>query len=140
MKPLTGINVLDFSQFLSGPSAALRLADLGANVTKIENPDGGDICRKLYISGLQIDGNGSLFHEINRNKKSMTVNLKDEGQKNALRPLLEQADVVIFDYRPGVSQRLGLDYAALREINPGLVYGEISGYGDSGPWVSRPGQ
>ncbi|MEM0650363.1 CoA transferase [Klebsiella huaxiensis] len=140
MKPLSGINVLDFSQFLSGPSAALRLADLGASVIKIENPDGGDICRKLYISELQIDGDSSLFHAINRNKKSVTVNLKDVAQKSRLCPLLEQADVVIFNYRPGVSQRLGLDYASLREINPGLIYGEISGYGDSGPWVSRPGQ
>lgn len=140
MKPLSGINVLDFSQFLSGPSAALRLADLGASVIKIENPDGGDICRKLYISELHIDGDSSLFHAINRNKKSITVDLKDETQKNALRPLIEQADIVIFNYRPGVSQRLGLDYATLRDINPGLIYGEISGYGDSGPWVSRPGQ
>lgn len=140
MKPLAGIRVLDFSQFLSGPSAALRLADLGASVTKIENPNGGDICRKLYISELQIDGDSSLFHAINRNKSSITIDLKDKDGQTRLRPLIEKADVVIFNFRPGVSKRLGLDYGALRILNPSLVYGEISGYGDSGPWVSRPGQ
>ncbi|QKJ87709.1 CoA transferase [Paramixta manurensis] len=140
MKPLEGIKVLDFSQFLSGPSAALRLADLGAEVTKIENPDGGDICRRLYISELQIDGDSSLFHAINRNKKSLTVDLKASSAYHVLQPLIKEADVAIFNFRPGVAQRLGLDYPALKAINPGLVYGEISGYGDSGPWVSRPGQ
>ncbi|OIV47281.1 hypothetical protein BK025_05410, partial [Sodalis sp. TME1] len=140
MKPLAGINVLDFSQFLSGPSAALRLADLGANVTKIENPAGGDICRSLYLSEWQIDGESALFHAINRNKKSITVDLKESTARAALRPLIEQADVVIFNYRPGVTQRLGLDYASLKALNPGLIYGEISGYGERGPWVSRPGQ
>ncbi|TCV94278.1 CaiB/BaiF CoA transferase family protein [Biostraticola tofi] len=140
MKPLAGINVLDFSQFLSGPSAALRLADLGAAVTKIENPDGGDICRRLYISALQIDGDSSLFHAINRNKKSITVDLKNAAQHDALLPLIQNADVVIFNFRPGVASRLGLDYRSLKAINPAIIYGEISGYGDEGPWVKRPGQ
>lgn len=140
MKPLAGINVLDFSQFLSGTSAALRLADLGASVTKIENPAGGDICRSLYISEWRIDGESTLFHAINRNKKSITVDLKDSAARAVLLPLVQQADVVIFNYRPGVAQRLGVDYPSLKAINPGLIYGEISGYGDRGPWVSRPGQ
>jgi len=140
MKPLTGLNVLDFSQFLSGPSAALRLADLGASVTKIENPDGGDICRRLYISDLQIDGDSSLFHAINRNKQSITLDLKDPTARSDLHSLIASADVVIFNYRPGVAKRLGLDYPTLKAINPQLVYGEISGYGESGPWASRPGQ
>ncbi|WP_074012525.1 CaiB/BaiF CoA-transferase family protein [Candidatus Sodalis sp. SoCistrobi] len=140
MKPLAGINVLDFSQFLSGPSAALRLADLGASVTKIENPAGGDICRSLYISEWRIDGESTLFHAINRNKKSITVDLKNSAARAVLLPLVEQADVVIFNYRPGVAQRLGVDYPSLKAINPCLIYGEISGYGDRGPWVSRPGQ
>lgn len=140
MKPLTGINILDFSQFLSGPSAALRLADLGANVTKIENPDGGDICRRLYISDLQIDGDSSLFHAINRNKKSITLDLKDADARQVLQSLITNADVVIFNYRPGVAKRLGLDYPTLKMMNPRLVYGEISGYGETGPWATRPGQ
>ncbi|WP_198408763.1 CoA transferase [Sodalis glossinidius] len=116
------------------------LVDLGASVTKIENPAGGDICRSLYISEWRIDGESTLFHAINRNKKSITVDLKDCAARAALRPLIEQADVVIFNYRPGVAQRLGLDYPSLKAMNPGLIYGEISGYGDRGPWVSRPGQ
>lgn len=140
MKPLTGLKVLDFSQFLSGPSAALRLADLGASVTKIENPDGGDICRKLYISELHIDGDSSLFHAINRNKKSRTIDLKSQYDREILRPLIQEADVVIFNYRPGVAKRLGLDYETLKKENPTLIYAEISGYGEQGPWVSRPGQ
>ena len=77
MRPLEGLLVLDFSIFLSGPSAALRLADLGARVIKVERPDGGDLCRQLYISELELDGESTLFHSINRNKESFAANLKD---------------------------------------------------------------
>ena len=80
MRPLEGLLVLDFSIFLSGPSAGLRLADLGARVIKVERPDGGDLCRQLYISELELDGESTLFHSINRNKESYAANLKDPAR------------------------------------------------------------
>lgn len=140
MNTLSGITVLDFSQFLSGPSGALRLADMGATVIKVENPRGGDICRRLYISNLDIDGDSSLFHAINRNKQGIAVDLKDPADRQRLLPLLTRADVMIFNFRPGVSARLGLDYDTIKQINPGVVYGEITGYGENGPWRDKPGQ
>jgi CoA:oxalate CoA-transferase len=140
MKPLEGITVLDLSQFLSAPSATLRLADLGAKVIKIERPDTGDICRTLYISNCVIDGDSSLFHAINRNKESVALNLKDPASRPALEKLVREADVMVVNYRPGVAKRLGVDYETMRELNPSLVYGEITGYGTKGPWVEKPGQ
>ena len=140
MKPLEGLLVLDFSIFLSGPSAALRLADLGARVIKVERPDGGDLCRQLYISELELDGESTLFHSINRNKESFAANLKDADDLAQVKQLVTQADVIIQNFRPGVMARLGLDFETVREINPRLVYGEITGYGNQGPWVYKPGQ
>lgn len=140
MKPLEGLLVLDFSIFLSGPSAALRLADMGARVIKIERPDGGDLCRQLYISELELDGESTLFHSINRNKESYAANLKDENDLEQVKKLIAQADVLIQNFRPGVMQRLGLDYETVKAINPRIVYGEITGYGNDGPWVKKPGQ
>lgn len=139
-RPLAGLLVLDMSQFLAGPAAALRLADLGARVVKIERPGAGDLCRHLYISNLELDGDSTLFHSINRNKESFAADLKDEGDLAAVRELIARADVLIQNFRPGVIERIGLDYAAAREINPRLVYGSISGYGDRGPWRDKPGQ
>lgn len=140
MRPLEGLVVLDFSIFLSGPSAALRLADLGARVIKIERPDFGDLCRQLYISELELDGDSTLFHSINRNKESFAANLKDAEDVERVKALIKQADVLIQNFRPGVMERLGLGYETVRELNPRIVYGEISGYGDEGPWVKKPGQ
>jgi crotonobetainyl-CoA:carnitine CoA-transferase CaiB-like acyl-CoA transferase len=134
------MTVVDFSQFLSGPYAGLRLADLGARVVKIENPRGGDLCRRLYVSNLEIEGDSSLFHAINRNKESFSVDLKDERQRRPLVRLLEKADVVIQNFRPGVIERLGFGYEAVRRINPRIVYGSISGYGTEGPLAGAPGQ
>jgi crotonobetainyl-CoA:carnitine CoA-transferase CaiB-like acyl-CoA transferase len=139
-KPLEGIVVIDFSQFLSGPSATLRLADLGARVIKIERPDGGDICRSLYISNLEMDGDSTLFHSINRNKQSFSANLKEEADIEIIKKLIAKADVVIQNFRPGVMERLGLDYESVCEINPQIIYGEITGYGAEGPWRDAPGQ
>ena len=110
MKPLQGITVLDFSQFLSGPSAALRLADLGARVIKIERPDGGDLCRRLYISNLELDGDSTLFHSINRNKQSFAANLKDPDDLAKVKRLIAEADVLIQNFRPGIMEKLGLHY------------------------------
>ena len=138
--PLTGLVVLDMSQFLSGPYCSLRLMDLGARVIKIERPDGGDLSRRLYLSDTEIGGDSTIFHAINRAKESLAIDLKDPADLAALRKLLTRADVLIQNFRPGVVERLGLDYAAVRAINPRLVYAAISGYGETGPWVARPGQ
>lgn len=140
MKPLEGLLVIDFSQFLSGPSASLRLADLGARVIKIERPDKGDLCRQLYISNLELDGDSTLFHSINRNKQSFAADLKNAGDLVRIRKLLTHADVMIQNFRPGVIEKIGLGYDAVRELNPRLVYGEITGYGNAGPWRTKPGQ
>ena len=139
-RPLAGLLVLDFSQFLAGPSAALRLADLGARVIKIERPGSGDLCRRLYISNLELDGDSTLFHSINRNKESFAADLKDPADLKAATQLIARADVLIQNFRPGVMERIGLDYEAVRTINPRLVYGTVTGYGDRGPWRDKPGQ
>jgi CoA:oxalate CoA-transferase len=139
-KPLAGLLVVDFSQFLSGPSAALRLADMGARVIKIERPETGDICRHLYTSNVIMNGESSVFHAINRNKESFAVDLKNEDDKAQVWELISRADVVMHNYRPGVMERLGFDYTSVKAQNPNVVYGEISGYGPEGPWRDKPGQ
>ena len=138
--PLDGLLVVDFSQFLSGPLCALKLADLGARVIKIERPGLGDLCRTLYLSDTEIGGTNSLFHAINRNKESFTADLRDEGDRAMLRQLLARADVMMQNFRPGVIERQGFGYDDVRALNPGIVYGSISGYGEGGPWVDLPGQ
>jgi crotonobetainyl-CoA:carnitine CoA-transferase CaiB-like acyl-CoA transferase len=138
--PLDGILVVDFSQFLSGPLCALRLADLGARVIKIERPGTGDLCRTLYLSDTDIGGANSLFHAINRNKESFTADLRDVGDRAMLEQLVARADVVMQNFRPGVIERQGFGYEAVKTLNPGVVYGSISGYGEDGPWVDLPGQ
>lgn len=138
--PLAGLVVIDMSQFLSGPYCSLRLLDLGARVIKIERPDGGDLSRRLYLSDTEIGGDSTIFHAINRGKESMAVDLKNEADLAMLRGLIAKADVLIQNFRPGVIERLGLDYEHVSTINPRLVYASISGYGEEGPWVKRPGQ
>lgn len=138
--PLHGLTVLEFSQYLSGPSAGLRLADLGARVIKIERPVTGDACRRLSIKNLWIDGDSLLFHTINRNKESYTSDLKTPEDRVILRKLIAQADVLTHNFRPGVMEAAGLGYPAVRALNPRIVYGAISGYGNEGPWKNRPGQ
>ncbi|KQV12348.1 acyl-CoA transferase [Rhizobium sp. Root1203] len=138
--PLDGLVVVDMSQFLSGPYCSLRLQDLGARVIKIERPDGGDLSRRLYLSDTEIGGDSTIFHAINRAKESLAIDMKNAADMQSLKTLLAKADVVIQNFRPGVIERLGLDYAAVKAINPRIVYGSISGYGEEGPWVKRPGQ
>lgn len=140
MRPLQGLVVLDFSQFLAGPAASLRLADLGARVIKVERPHGGDLCRQLYISNLELDGDSTLFHSINRNKESFAADLKNPKDHARLEKLICRADVLIQNFRPGVMSKLGLDYAAVQKLNRRLVYGEVTGYGKEGPWKDKPGQ
>ena len=139
-KPLEGLTVLEFSQFLSGPYAGLRLADLGARVIKIERPEVGDLCRNLYISDTDLEGDSTLFHAINRNKESFAANLKDAKDIELVKKLIEKADIITQNFRPGVIERIGLDYESVKKINPRIVYGTISGYGSEGPWSSLPGQ
>lgn len=140
MKLLEDIVVVDFSQFLSGPSAGLRLADMGAQVIKIERPDGGDICRQLYVSDIMIEGESTIFHAINRNKQSYAADLKNSEDLEKVKLLIKKADVVLHNFRPGVMERIGLDYKTVKSLNPQVVYAEVSGYGNEGPWKDLPGQ
>ena len=140
MNLLQDIIVVDFSQFLSGPSAGLRLADMGARVIKIEKPGTGDICRQLYVSDTRIEGESTIFHAINRNKQSYAADLKKAEDLEKVKKLIRQADVVLHNFRPGVMERIGLDYDTVKALNPRIVYGEVSGYGSEGPWKDLPGQ
>ncbi len=140
MKPLSGLLIVDFSQFLSGPSASLRMADMGARVIKIERTEGGDLCRRLYVSNLELDGDSTIFHTINRNKESFAANLRKPEDRDAVTELVKRADVIIQNFRPGVMERLGFDYDSVVRHNERVVYGEITGYGKAGPWRDKPGQ
>src|SRR5580700_3914486 len=117
-QPLQGLLVLDFSQFLSGPLATLRLADLGARVIKIERPGQGDLGRTLYLSDTDINGENTLFHAINRNKESLAADLKNPRDIEKLRRLIARADVMVQNFRPGVIERLKLDYETVAQTNP----------------------
>lgn len=136
---LDGFTVIDLTNVLSGPFASLHLALLGAEVIKVENPKDGDLARKL---GIVPEYNkrlmGTSFLAQNSNKKSLSLNVKTAAGKEVFRRLVKSADVVIENFRPGVMDRLGLGYAALREINPALVYCAISGFGQTGPDADKP--
>lgn len=137
---LQNLLIVDFSQFLSGPSAGLRLADLGARVIKIERLNSGDICRQLYVSDVSVEGESTIFHAINRNKESYCADLKSPADWQKIRQLISRADVLIHNFRPGVMEKLGLAYEQIESSNPSLIYADISGYGDTGNWRNRPGQ
>lgn len=138
--PLEGMLVLDFSQFLAGPMAAMRLGDLGARVIKIERPQGGDIGRRLAFAGVVEDGDTLSFHITNRNKESYAADLKNEEDRVGIRALVAKADVIVQNFRPGIMERLGFGYDAVAAVNPGVIYASVSGYGTEGPWKDRPGQ
>jgi CoA:oxalate CoA-transferase len=140
LRPLEGVLVMDFSQFLSGSLATLRLADLGARVIKIERPGTGDLGRALYLSDTDVHGENTLFHAINRNKESFAADLKNRQHLEQLRRLIERADVMVQNFRPGVMERLGFGFEAVSKINPRIVYAEVSGYGSAKAWRERPGQ
>ena len=140
MKALEDYLVVDFSQFLSGPSASLRLADMGARVIKIERLHIGDICRTLYTSDVIMNGESSVFHAINRNKESFEVDLKNPDDCRMVRELLAKADVMIHNFRPGVMERLGFDYPSVKQLNSGIIYAALSGYGTEGSGKGKPGQ
>jgi formyl-CoA transferase len=136
---LSGIRVLDLTNVLSGPYATLHLSLLGAEVIKVENPDGGDLARKLgSVTRLNRELMGTSFLAQNANKKSLTLNLKQPEARDVFKMLVATADVLVENFRPGVMDRLGLAWSTLREINPRLVYCAISGFGQSGPDADKP--
>lgn len=134
MGPLDGVKVLDFSVMISGPLAAMMLADQGADVVKVETPGFGDVMRLL---GTSKNGMTGIFANNNRGKRSLVVDLKTEAGRNVIHRLAEGADVVIQNFRPGAMGRLGLGYDDLSAINPDLIYTSISGYGPTGPYSGR---
>ena len=136
---MKGVRVLDLTNVLAGPFATLHLALLGAEVIKIERPGSGDLARKLgTMTELNDQNMGTSFLAQNANKKSVTLNTKDPQGKEIFLELVKSADVLVENFRPGVMDRLGLGYAALKEINPGLVYCAISGFGQTGPDAFKP--
>lgn len=140
MKPLEGLLVLEFSQFLAGPSAGLKLADLGARVIKIERPVKGEACRQLSIKDLFVDDSSLLFHTINRNKESFAADLKNPADLEDVQKLIAKADIMTHNFRPGVMEKIGLTFEDVLNINPKIIYGSITGYGNIGPWAKKPGQ
>src|SRR5205085_10230590 len=122
MQPLSGILVLDFTTLLPGPLATLMLAEAGAEVIKIERPEGED----MRVMPPRFDGEAAVFALLNRGKKSVSIDLKKESDRNTLRPLLEKADVIVEQFRPGVMARLNLSFEDVRKINPRVVYCSIS--------------
>ncbi len=136
--PLAGVRVLDVSQVMAGPYSCMLLADLGADVIKIEPPGTGDQTRGAM--GFKMKGSDSMgFLNMNRNKRSVALNLKSKAGRDIFLRLVKTADILVENYRPGVMKKLGIDYAVLQEINPALIYASISGFGQTGPWADRPG-
>ena len=133
---LDGIVVLDLGRVLACPYAATLLADMGATVIKIENPKGGDDTRKM---GPFINGNSVYYANFNRGKVGVTLNLKEPEGKEIFKEMVKKADVVLENYRPGTMEKLGLGYDVLKEINPAIVYGSVSGFGHTGPLSKRAG-
>jgi len=135
--PLAGLKVIELAHIMAGPICGLMLADLGAEVIKIEKiPDGDDTRRMVPPT---IDGESAAFMILNRNKRGAAVNLKTAGGREVLEKLLATADVLIENYRPGTMERLGLGYETLRALNPGLIYCQVTGFGRTGPYAGRAG-
>ncbi len=134
---MKGIKVLDFTRLLPGPLATYVMAHLGADVIKVEDTEGGDITR--YSPPILESGEGALFSLLNIGKKSLAVNLKKDKGKEIIYKLVENTDVLIEGFRPGVMEKLGLDYERLNKINPRIIYCSISGYGQTGPYRTKSG-
>ena len=132
--PLSGLKVVDLSRLLPGPHATLMLADLGADVLKVEDPQLGD-----YLRWGWPPGENPAFLGLNRNKRSLTLNLKDEHGRQIFKQIVAEADILLESFRPGVLTRLGLGYDDLKSLNPGLIYCAISGYGQNGPYQQQAG-
>ncbi len=134
--PYSGLKILDFSTLLPGPLATLYLAEMGAEVTKIENPNGGDAMRSY---APKFGSSGVNFVMLNRGKNSLALDLKSASDRAKLDPLLADADVIVEQFRPGVMARLGLDYETISKVNPGIIYCSITGYGQTGPLAQVAG-
>jgi len=137
MGPLAGVRVIELAHIMSGPTCGMLLADMGADVIKVEKVPGGDDSRRFGLPTIQ--GESSAFLIMNRNKRGIALDLKQEAGREALKRLLRTADVVLENYRAGTMEKLGLGYETLRALNPGLIYCEISGYGRTGPYADKPG-
>lgn len=136
MLPLSNVKILDISQIMAGPYCTMVLGDLGAEVIKVEKSNGGDDSRQM---GPYVNGESTCFFQINRNKKSISLNLKDQRARDIFYRLAADADVIVENYRPGVTQALEIDYETIRAINPGIIYCSISGYGQTGPYSNKGG-
>lgn len=134
-QPLAGIRIIDLTRILSGPFCTMLLGDMGADVVKIEDPGQGDAIRAI---GAGANGLSWYFASFNRNKRSVVLDLRSSAGKDALARLLENADVLVENFRPGVLAEMGFDEARLRELNPRLIVGSVNGYGSDGPYVQRP--
>ncbi len=135
--PLQGIRVIDFSQILAGPFCTMLLADMGADVVKVEKPNGGDDTRRY--GPPFIEGESAAFLTLNRNKRSIVLDLKSEQGLGVVRRMLADADVMLHNFRPGVVERMGLGYADVSALNPAIVYCAVSGFGATGPYSQRAG-
>ena len=132
--PMSGIKVVDLGTMIAGPMASTVLCDQGADVIKVEAPGVGDLMRYL---GASCNGVGSLYHNCNRGKRSLAVDLKTPEGVSLVKQLAAEADVVLQNFRPGVAERLGVDYTSLQALNPGLVYLSVCGFGDKGPYANK---
>jgi formyl-CoA transferase len=138
--PLDGIRIIDFTQVMMGPSATQMLADFGADVIKIENPRGGDLSRTAFGATDEAGLNNPVFCSLNRNKRSLALDLRDEANKEIVYELIRDTDVVVSNFRAGVMDRIGFGYEKLREINPRIICASGSGYGPKGPYAHKGGQ
>lgn len=136
MKPLTGLKVLDFTTLLPGPYATMLMADLGADVVRVESPTRDDLVRNMMP---RIDGQSAAFRYLNRGKRSIAMDLKNERSRELILQLVQDYDIVVEQFRPGVMQRLGLGFEALSEVKPDLIYCSITGYGQSGEYAQKAG-
>ena len=138
--PLDGIRIIDFTQVMMGPSATQLLADFGADVIKIENPRGGDLSRTAFGATDEKGLNNPVFCSLNRNKRSLALNLREQENKDIVYELIRDADVVISNFRAGVMDRIGFGYDKCRELNPKIIFASGSGYGPKGPYAHKGGQ
>lgn len=136
MLPLDKVKILDVSQIMAGPYCTMVLGDMGADVIKVEKANGGDDSRQM---GPYVNDESTCFSQINRNKKSISLNLKDPRAREIFYRLAREADVIVENYRPGVTQSLAIDYETIRKLNPGIIYCSISGYGQTGPYSNKGG-
>jgi len=137
VRPLEGIKVLDFSRALAGPYCTMMLADMGAEIIKLEMPGRGDDSRSW--GPPFVEGESTYFMSVNRNKKSITLNLKSEKSKEIVEKLIAKADVIVENFRPGTMEKLGLNYESVKELNPQIIFASISGFGQTGPYKLLPG-